>query len=331
MNNRIEFVDLAKGFCICLVVLLHVYGESAGRVFEILTLFRMPLYFVLSGLFFKSYSGIFSFTKKKVNKLLIPFIITYIVICVPSNIVLYHNFNLQSFWEIDTLKPNLGINGAAWFLLCLFFQNIIFYLIFIVSNNNINKVILLCWIIGCVGYLLNVKNIVLPLWIDTSMTALPFFLFGYIIKKYSTILYENINMKYILFVILSIFTLLSCHFYNISTNKHAIAFGSNIFEINIISLYLGGISGFYLIFFISKYLKKIHIISYIGRYSIVVLLTHLLYLFVIRNIFFQLGIDQTSIVLNFFIFVFIVLISVPTIKICIKYFPFWFAQKDIWK
>ena len=83
MNKRIVFVDLAKGICICLVVLLHVYGESAGSAFEIMNMFRMPLYFVLSGLFFKPYSGFISFTKKKVNKLLIPFLITYLIICVP--------------------------------------------------------------------------------------------------------------------------------------------------------------------------------------------------------------------------------------------------------
>ena len=126
MNKRIVFVDLAKGICICLVVLLHVYGESAGSAFEIMNLFRMPLYFVLSGLFFKPYSGFISFTKKKVNKLLLPFLITYLIICVPSILIFTKDMSIQAFWEIDSLKPNLGINGAAWFLLCLFFQNIIF-------------------------------------------------------------------------------------------------------------------------------------------------------------------------------------------------------------
>ena len=53
-TKRIEFVDLTKGFCICLVVLLHVFGESAGNTFNTLNLFMMPLYFILSGLFFLS-------------------------------------------------------------------------------------------------------------------------------------------------------------------------------------------------------------------------------------------------------------------------------------
>lgn len=35
--------------------------------------FRMPLYYFLSGLFFKTYRGFFDFVLKKINKLLIPF------------------------------------------------------------------------------------------------------------------------------------------------------------------------------------------------------------------------------------------------------------------
>lgn len=329
MNNRIIFVDLAKGICICLVVLLHVYGESAGSAFEIMNMFRMPLYFVLSGLFFKPYSGFSSFTKKKVNKLLIPFLITYIVICVPSILLFTKEISIQSFWTIDSLKPNLGINGAAWFLLCLFFQNMIFYLIFKVSKHNIYIVMPFSLIIGYIGYSINKNGTNLPLWIDSAMTAMPFYFFGYVIKKYTSFLSDKMTHKYFFVTLLSIILLFICHYYNVYVNCNTISFGDNNFDVNIISLYLGGLSGFCLIFFLSKYINRIPVISYIGRYSIVVLLTHLLYLFAIRNILYQIGFDQSSIVVNFFVFLFIILISVPTIKISIKYLPYWFAQKDL--
>lgn len=68
MTKRIEYIDLAKGICIMLVVLLHVFGDMSGTVIKIMNLFRMPLYFVLSGLFFKQYEGFYSFLKKKTNK-----------------------------------------------------------------------------------------------------------------------------------------------------------------------------------------------------------------------------------------------------------------------
>ena len=76
LKDRIDFIDLAKGFCIVLVVFTHVnsYFNLSYPLQETLSIFRMPLYFFLSGLFFKNYEGFCGFVKRKVNKLLIPFL-----------------------------------------------------------------------------------------------------------------------------------------------------------------------------------------------------------------------------------------------------------------
>lgn len=47
-KHRIEFIDLAKGICIILVVMVHSDLPFSVPNFQAL---RMPLYFVLSGLF----------------------------------------------------------------------------------------------------------------------------------------------------------------------------------------------------------------------------------------------------------------------------------------
>lgn len=62
-KNRIEFIDLAKGICIILVVMYHC---GLGGLIPGDKLLRMPLYFVLSGLFFKDY-GKASLVKKRTN------------------------------------------------------------------------------------------------------------------------------------------------------------------------------------------------------------------------------------------------------------------------
>ena len=81
----------------------------------------------------------------------------------------------------------------------------------------------------------------------------------------------------------------------------------------------------------SKYFGHLPIISYIGRYSIVVLLTHLLYLFIIRNLLYQAGINQSERVdTNIVVFAVIILLMLPTIKFCVRYLPYCFAQKDLW-
>ena len=61
MNSakRIVYIDLAKGICILLVVLDHISNEgyfSSGDypLNEIFEQTRMPLYFILSGLFFNA-------------------------------------------------------------------------------------------------------------------------------------------------------------------------------------------------------------------------------------------------------------------------------------
>ena len=61
MQKRMEFLDLAKGICIILVVAFHMtkfyhLDMPAANFFKS---FRLPLYFFLSGLFFKTYSGFF--------------------------------------------------------------------------------------------------------------------------------------------------------------------------------------------------------------------------------------------------------------------------------
>ena len=51
-SRRIDFVDLTKGVCIILVVIAHVGGAFEQLdTNSMLSCFRMPLYFFISGVF----------------------------------------------------------------------------------------------------------------------------------------------------------------------------------------------------------------------------------------------------------------------------------------
>ena len=335
MSQRIEFIDLAKGICISLVVLLHVFGELSGDIIRIMNLFRMPLYFVLSGLFFKTYDGLLPFVKKKTNKLLIPFFLTFIFVVVPTTILLNkyegETMTLLNLFFGGAGKLNLGIDGAIWFLLCLFTVNIYFYLIFLLTKRNVVGITILSIICGVSGYLMSRYGFSLPMWMDSALTAMPFFLFGYLLRCYSDVLYGSLSKQDLILCMVSFVVTISVFMYDRWLDRYAIAYGDNSFDIPFLSIYIGGISGTYFILMISKCIRQMPIISYIGRYSIVVLLTHLLFLFAIRNILYQMGIPQHGIVLNVLVFVLIIILSVPTISLCIRYLPYWFAQKDLWK
>lgn len=295
--------------------------------------FRMPLYFILSGLFFKTYEGMFPFIKKKTNKLIIPFIFSFIFITIPSVFLIDKGnemfINISLFEEKGRL--NLGIVSSSWFLVCLFIVNLYFYSLFKLSRFNVKTISLFCIILGNVGYLLNVMNLYLPLWLDTSLTVMPFFLFGYLARNYSNILYEDFAKKHIILFLLALTALLLTYYIFEQKKTMSIYFLQNHYNVNTISLYLGGISGSCCVLLISKYLQKLPLLSYIGRYSIVVLLTHQPLLYILRNIFYQLGLSQDGHFANFVIFVMVLLLSVPIIHFCVRFLPYCFAQKDIWK
>lgn len=335
MKQRIEYIDLAKGICISLVVLLHVYGDLSGAFIKIMNLFRMPLYFVLSGLFFKTYDGLFPFLKKKTNKLLIPFIFTFVFVIVPATLLLDMKDGLtisikSVLWGTNG-KLNLGIDGASWFLLCLFLVNILFYLIFLLTKRNIVGITVTTFTCGIIGYALSRFGIWLPLWLDSSLTAMPFFMMGYFLRNYSNILYGRLTIRDTATSLVLFLLLLIVYWFDETQSTGIIIYGNNDYDINIFSLYFGGFAGSYCILILSKRFGHLPGLSYIGRYSIVVLLTHLLYLFLFRNILYQLGIPQDGYMLNMLVYVLIMLLSLPTIKFCISCLPYWFAQKDLFK
>lgn len=84
-------------------------------------------------------------------------------------------------------KLNLGINGASWFLLCLFAVNAYFYIIFLLTKQNIVGISVLSCACGIAGYVLSRCGLYLPLWMDSALTAMPFFLMGYVLRKYSNL------------------------------------------------------------------------------------------------------------------------------------------------
>ena len=336
MQQRIEFIDLAKGLCISLVVLWHVLGLAlSSDAIMIMFFFRMPLYFILSGLFFKTYNGIFPFIKKKTNKLLIPFLFIFLIIVIPSIFLKCRmdeiDITANIFWDYNKGRLALGIDSSAWFLVCLFIVNIIFYAIFLISSRNIKAISFLCITCGLLGFLMNSTGFYLPLWIDSSLTVMPFFLCGYLIRNYSNILYGNIDTKSIIVFILSAILLLTIYYLIEKGELGSINFFYNDYGVTLLSLYLGGITGTYCVLLLAKYLKHVPVISYIGRYSIIVLLTHQPFLFVIRNILYKLNISQEGVICNLSIFIVIIFVSIPTIQFCIKFLPYFFAQKDMWK
>lgn len=180
---RIQFIDLAKGICILLVLIDHCSIQTGVWVNHL----RMPLYFILSGLFFKDYGSIMEFLRKKSNNILIPFITFYGVGLIYAILIdlLCHN-DLSSYRiSIPAFVHEGEINNyALWFLLALFWSNLIFWCI----STAIRREWVRAIVIVLIAYLSNFINGETGhsyLFFGAALMNLPFFYIGYILKRTS--------------------------------------------------------------------------------------------------------------------------------------------------
>ena len=148
-SSRFGWIDYAKGIAIILVVYRHVdFGlkRNGMAVTEwILNLndmfysFRMPLFFILSGLFFqkslakKSTKG---FVLQKVNTLLYPYIL-WSIIQLTLQLIFHDMVNAQrmpSDYLNILLQPRA--NDQLWYLFALFNVTILYLILSIVFRHN---------------------------------------------------------------------------------------------------------------------------------------------------------------------------------------------------
>lgn len=314
--KRIDYFDLAKGLCIFLVVFHHYCSYSyvseplAFRCF--FKAFRLPLYFFLSGVFFKRYGGLLDFIKRKCNKLLIPFAFWFFL-----------DVLLGKFCKISLSS------GVIWFLLCLFEVNIFFYVISLVSErfgkHKTKMLIIMTMLCGCIGIALNFLSVKLPLYIDSAFTALPFFVFGNIINRNTEILQPQKWDKLLPLIVLVMF----CIVFLIKPDSYSLR--ANRFNVkSAIFMYPSGMIGALAVVLLAKWIKRIPVVVTWGRYSIMILVTHMglfkLLGFLLGCFNIQITSASTLLVLSLIFAFALYFLLIPFMK---KFMPHVTAQKDV--
>lgn len=270
-TQRIEFIDLAKGVCIILVVLLHS-GVKVNSDWISLGHLRMPLYFFLSGIFFKDYGGYIKTFLKKADKLLIPFT-TFLIIGIIVNLASDYATGKQITPIQETfIEGKLTVSKPLWFLLCLFWQSMLFLTISRHLSANTWRTIAVVATAG-LGILLSTYNLYLPLYLDSAMTFLPFYYIGYICKQLP-ILTPNRFDKYSPLVIIILMATATLIF---QINHHTwVEYINNTYQGSIILHYTQSLCMILSLILLCKMIVRLPLISYLGRFSIIILLTHTL-------------------------------------------------------
>ena len=334
IKPRLKWVDTAKGICIILVILYHTTEhimDLSPAIRDMLRATRMPLYYTIAGLFVSIRSPQL-FLNKKINRLIIPFCFFVLL----GNMVGYVKSLIENtdftyfsplYYVITGDAAGKFINSPVWFLFSLFDVYIIFMLIEKFSTcfgkyKLISK-ITLSILAGFCGIRCNRMGIDLPFFLDSSLTAIPFLVFGHIVMSRTELFKKDYNrVKYLSLSLVLIGIALF-------TANGDIDYRINNFKTSLFHIYFPAFMGVIGILMFTKVIGTIPIITKIGRYSIVYLGTHYL-LFKDLKLFFEAHISQQQVILiDLLTFSCSVIISMVLCWIFLKTVPCLIAQKDI--
>ncbi|MBQ9466993.1 MAG: acyltransferase [Muribaculaceae bacterium] len=321
-KQRIAYIDFMKGLCIILVVAFHINHSVIGdHLNGMLQQFRMPMYFFLSGLFFKLYDGFWDFTRHKVNNIIIPTIFFLLIGFTYATLrgLAFNNFDFSAAFHSLPSNP-IHLNAPLWFLIVLFEVNIIYYLLqkFLPRWLTIVSAILL----SAIGYYIVDSGYYVQPYLDIAMIAMPFFVLGSESRKNG--LLTN-GPKLWISCAFAIFTLIILYYFASEINM------SHRVYPNYFLLYLLPCLAIMSLLFLCQYIKRpVPIISYVGRYSIIVLGTHYFVLFPIKALISSLLPPPTIDEIQLFLLTLLCTLALefPIIYFLKKYLPRFTAQQE---
>jgi fucose 4-O-acetylase-like acetyltransferase len=276
--HRIKWADTLKGIGIVLVF----FGHSTltdNQVYKYIYSFHMPLFFFISGMFFKGsdkYDGIGKFILRKVNTRIVPYIafglLTYVIWLFQMYMYKHGPYHGAQSVPDNLLNPLLGMvcgnagssgellphNALLWFLACLFVTDIIFFSINRIINTT-HSLLLILSLLSLVGYIDSLYlSIRLPFSIDVALNAVVFYGIGYISKNY--LIDHNANIGIVIICLLLGF---GVGYLNDAVDMYKMHYG------NILLFYASSLSNIYAYIYIAKHIPSTRLITYLGQNSIV--------------------------------------------------------------
>lgn len=287
-KKRFEWIDIAKGIGIVLVVLAHSWTdylntsmiEIAYKAKLAIYLFHMPLFFFISGFLFKKEKNILGYTMYQFIQLIIPYICIFFLVVallmlsenigmITSRAVTKYLWSGRNLYDI----PHLYL-APMWFLMCLFNTRIIYNFIIEKSNHWITNIVIILCLLTAYYCNIYIPLLTFPFCLHLVLFTIVFFHFGNIYKKYYQ---EQINIP---ILIIGIPAILSPLLFNIKSIDILMAEYGTPF----ISLICSTI-GVLFIINLSKFLVRFQylnlILSELGKASLIIMALHL----VVRPVF----------------------------------------------
>ncbi len=289
---RIDKLDVAKGIGIICVIISHCYiGGSVLQKW--LYAFHMPLFFFISGLFYKK-RECKNFLVARFRSLLVPYLFFAVSSTVLYVIIVYYSSSLQ-LEKHDVMDKIIGIfyahasdrwmfNITIWFLPCLYIlENLYNFIKNQFPDKHINFIVIGIFILGCFigGY----ENRISIWSFDVAFVAIIFYHLGFLCKKY-VIESRSKKLTISLSFFLSLVSIIIVNYVSMVDMSHS-EYGNPI--VFVFQAFLGIV----LIVSLSDLLSKSAMLAYFGKNSLIILGTHTLILMIFPGVLVKLGVDMS--------------------------------------
>lgn len=282
MGKRENYLDVAKGITLFLVVLGHLVSFR-GTAYTWIFSFHMMLFFFVSGYEFnaKKYGDyrFSAYLDKKVKSLLIPFAAAAAIGLVLSYIIpgwRIADMNI-TYTLLYLAQPATLHVGQIWFLLGLFWAEIFFFYLYkkLFSKVSIPTVIFVLILISVIGFNINKVTFMqyarLPWKLDSAVTALVFYTVGFYTKE-TGILNKLFSRKLLSAVVMLLTGFLGFYiakYKNGYVNICDCQFGNYFY------FYISAFCGIVFILLLSRFLSKSRVLQYYGRNTLWMFILHI--------------------------------------------------------
>lgn len=142
-GRRVGYIDILRAFGIILMIVGHAAKEP-NRLTYYIQSFHMPLFFLISGVFYKK-GTIVDILRKKSRSLLVPYILWGCVfltaVCLFDKSIRWDKVSALFLFPTE----HAPIASAMWFIVAIFVANILYLLIDYIPNKYLKTVV----VVGC--------------------------------------------------------------------------------------------------------------------------------------------------------------------------------------
>ena len=284
MKPRVQWIDVAKGIAMLGIIAGHLANP---RICSIVFTFHVPLFYFVSGYFLDLNLNMSDFLKKKVRALLVPYLFTCVLVCtlsVPLNMLQGNDWKkLLGEWMFasvygagNTFTEPFFIPqiGAVWFLLALFWSEIMMRLLVQVKKGT--RICLVLVIFGLSIW--SAPYIWLPFSVQAGGCALLFVYLGHLGRQIqphiSRLLAVSPEVNFVLGLVFV------ANWIGAVRRYEGFSLARAIFSNGVLDLW-GAVCGTIVVLIFAKILSEksacvANGLAFVGRYSLLILFVHVL-------------------------------------------------------